>query len=99
MVRHVSAGSGEEVSYTEQMADIATMLAADGYNLAVEEHGQRVALTVSPGPDACEDCLVPKDVFRGIAANQLGIEGDLIDITYPVDLPGHAGGHGPEAGH
>jgi hypothetical protein len=77
------------VSYTERMADIATMLAADGYNLAVEEHGHRVALTVSPGPDACADCLVPKDVFRGIAANQLGIEGDLIDITYPVDLPGH----------
>jgi hypothetical protein len=51
-----------------------------------------VALTVSPGPDACEDCLVPKDVFRGIAANQLGIEGDLIDITYPVDLPGYSGG-------
>ncbi len=99
MVRHVSAGSGEEVSYTEQMADIATMLAADGYNLAVEEHGQRVALTVSPGPDACEDCLVPKDVFRGIAANQLGIAGELIDITYPVDLPGHSGGHESEAGH
>ena len=87
------------MNYTERMADIATMLAADGYNLAVEEHGQRVALTVSPGPDACEDCLVPKDVFRGIAANQLGIEGDLIDITYPVDLPGYAGGHEPKAGH
>ena len=99
MVRHVSAGNGEEVRYTEQMADIATMLAADGYNLAVEEHGQRGALTVSPGPDACEACLVPKDVFRGIAANQLGIEGDLIDITYPVDLPGYLGGHEPEAGH
>ena len=79
-------------SYTERMADIATMLSADGYNLAVEENGHRVALTVSPGPDACEDCLVPKDVFRGIAAHQLGIEGDLIDITYPVDLPGYAGG-------
>jgi hypothetical protein len=79
-------------SYTEKMADIATMLAADGYNLAVEENGHRVALTVSPGPDACEDCLVPKDVFRGIASNQLGIEGDLIDITYPVDLPGYSGG-------
>ena len=91
MVRHVSAGSGEEVSYTEQMADIATMLAADGYNLAVEEDGPRVALTVSPGPDACEDCLVPKDVFRGIASHQLGIEGDQIDITYPVDLPGYSG--------
>jgi hypothetical protein len=80
------------MSYSERMADIATMLAADGYNLAVEESGPRVALTVSPGPDACEDCLVPKDVFRGIAANQLGIEGDLIDITYPVDIPGYSGG-------
>jgi len=80
------------MSYSERMADIATMLAADGYNLAVAEDGQRVALTVFPGPDACEDCLVPKDVFRGIAANQLGIEGDLIDITYPVDLPGYSGG-------
>jgi hypothetical protein len=80
------------MSYAEKMADIATMLAADGYNLAVEEDGKRVALTVSPGPDACEDCLVPKDVFRGIASTQLGIDGDLIDITYPVDLPGYSGG-------
>ena len=79
------------MNYTERMADIATMLAADGYNLAVEENGHRVALTVSHGPDACEDCLVPKDVFRGIAAHQLGIEGDQIDITYPVDLPGYSG--------
>jgi hypothetical protein len=47
---------------------------------------------VSPGPDACEDCLVPKDVFRGIASHQLGIDGDLIDISYPVDLPGPPGG-------
>ena len=79
------------MSNAEKMADIATMLAADGYDLAVEEAGHRVALTVSPGPDACEDCLVPKDVFRGIASHQLGIEGDLIDITYPADLPGYTG--------
>ena len=80
------------MTYSERLADISSMLAADGYLLAVEEVGHRVALTVSPGPDACEDCLVPKDVFRGIAAHQLGIEGDLIDITYPVDLPGYSGG-------
>ena len=80
------------MSYAEKMADIAAMLAADGYQLAVEENGHRVALTVSPGPDACADCLVPKDVFRGIAAHQLGLDGDLIDITYPVDLPDYAGG-------
>ena len=80
------------MSHAERMADIATMLAADGYHLAVAENGHRVELTVSPGPDACEDCLVPKDVFRGIASHQLGIDGDLIDISYPVDLPGHCGG-------
>jgi hypothetical protein len=79
------------MNYTERMQDIASMLAADGYNLAVEETGHRVTLTVSPGPEACEDCLVPKDVFRGIAAHQLGIEGDLIDIAYPADLPGYSG--------
>jgi hypothetical protein len=79
------------MNYSERMQDIASMLAADGYNLAVEETGHRVVLTISPGPDACEDCLVPKDVFRGIAAHQLGIEGDLIDITYPADLPGYSG--------
>jgi hypothetical protein len=84
------------VNYAQRLQDIAAMLAADGYNLAVEEAGHRVALTVSPGPDACEDCLVPKDVFRGIAAHQLGIEGDLIDITYPVDLPGDSGPAGSE---
>lgn len=76
------------MNYAERMRDITAMLAADGYNLAVEEVGHRVALTVSPGPEACEDCLVPKDVFRGIVSQQLGIEGDLIDVTYPVDLPG-----------
>jgi hypothetical protein len=80
------------MSHAERMADIATMLAADGYRLAVEENGHRVALTVSPGPDSCEDCLVPKDVFRGIVSHQLGIDDDLIDITYPVDLPGSSGG-------
>ena len=80
------------MNYTDKMADIATMLAADGYHLAVEENGHRVALTVSPGPEACADCLVPKDVFRGIAAHQLGVDGELIDITYPVDLPGYSGG-------
>jgi hypothetical protein len=80
------------MNYAERMSDITTMLAADGYNLDVAEGtGTRVELTVSAGPNACEDCLVPKDVFRGIAAHQLGIEGELLDITYPADLPGYSG--------
>ena len=82
------------MSHAERMADIATMLAADGYHLAVADNGHRVALTVSPGPDACEDCLVPKDLMRGMLSNELGVDAALIDITYPADLPGYSGGAG-----
>jgi hypothetical protein len=80
------------MNYSERTAALASTLEADGYHLAIEELDSRLAVTITAGPDACEDCLVPKDVFRGIAAHQLGIEGDLIDITYPVDLPGYSGG-------
>ena len=80
------------MNYSERTAALASTLEADGYHLAIEELDSRLAVTITAGPDACEDCLVPKDVFRGIAANHLGIEGDLIDITYPVDLPGYSGG-------
>ena len=83
--------------------DVVPDAAGRGHSVAARARSRtpahRVALTVSPGADACEDCLVPKDVFRGIASHQLGIDGDLIDITYPVDLPGYSGGHGSEAGH
>ena len=60
--------------------------------MAIDEADAKLSVVITAGPDACEDCLVPKDVFRGIASHQLGIEGDQIDITYPVDLPGYAGG-------
>ena len=80
------------MNYSERTAALASTLEADGYHLAIEELDSRLAVTITAGPDACEDCLVPKDVFRGIAAHQLGIDGDLIDITYPVDLPGYSGG-------
>jgi len=62
-----------------------------GYHMAIEELDSRLAVTITAGPDACEDCLVPKDLMRGILSQQLGVDGDSIDITYPVDLPGYSG--------
>ena len=79
------------MNYSERTAALASTLEADGYHLAIEELDSRLAVTITAGPDACEDCLVPKDVFRGIVAHQVGIDGDLIDITYPADLPGYSG--------
>ncbi|MCL2582560.1 MAG: hypothetical protein FWE35_08915 [Streptosporangiales bacterium] len=71
---------------TERIEPLAQSLAADGYELKVAENGSRVAVTVVAGPDACEDCLVPKDLMRGILANALGADGDSIDITYPKEV-------------
>jgi hypothetical protein len=71
---------------TERIEPLAQSLAADGYELKVAGNGPRVAVTVVAGPDACEDCLVPKDLMRGILANALGADGDSIDITYPKEV-------------
>jgi hypothetical protein len=82
------------VNYSERTAALASTLEADGYQMAIEELDSRVSVTIVAGPDACEDCLVPKDLMRGILAQQLGIDGESIDLTYPVDLPGYSGSAG-----
>lgn len=71
---------------TERIEPLAQSLATDGYQLTVAENGARVAVTVTASPDACEDCLVPKDLMRGILANALGADGESIDITYPKEV-------------
>ncbi|HMG44216.1 MAG TPA: amidohydrolase family protein [Acidimicrobiales bacterium] len=69
---------------------LARSLAADGYRLDVVAIADgRARLDVRAGEGACDDCLVPKEVFVGIAANRLeraGIELAL-EVSYPVDVP------------
>ena len=76
---------------TERTVPLATSLEADGYHMAIDEADSRVFVVITATPEACEDCLVPKDFMRGILANALGIAGDAIDITYPRDLEETAG--------
>lgn len=76
---------------TERIKDLAASLETDGYHMNVSEAGSRVSVVITATPEACEDCLVPKDFMRGILANALGTDGDTIDITYPKDT-GEAGG-------
>jgi hypothetical protein len=82
------------MNYSERTAALASTLEADGYHMSIEELDSRLAVTIIAGPDACEDCLVPKDLMRGILSQQLGIDGGMIDLTYPVDLPGYPGSGG-----
>ena len=61
--------------------------------MAIDEADAKLSVVITP-PDACEDCLVPKDLMRGMLSNELGVDAAIVDITYPSDLPGDPGGAG-----
>ena len=67
----------------ERAGAIAATLAADGYHLAIAETGDRLRVTITAGPEACADCLVPENLMRGILGRALGVPEDTIDLTYP----------------
>jgi hypothetical protein len=74
------------MNYSERTVALAQSLEADGYHMAIDEAGSRLAVVITATPQACEDCLVPKDLMRGILSTTLGVDGDTIDITYPADV-------------
>jgi hypothetical protein len=71
--------------YPERAVALQSSLAADGYHLDIAEAGDRVRVTITATPQACADCLVPKDLMRGILEQALGVPGEAIDLAYPRD--------------
>jgi hypothetical protein len=74
------------MNYAERTVALASTLEADGYHMAIEEDGARLSVIITASPEACEDCLVPKDLMRGILSQALEVPGETIDITYPRDV-------------
>ncbi len=72
--------------YPERAVVLASTLAADGYRMEFAERDGRLHVTIVATPDACADCLVPKDLMRGMLAQQLGVAGENIDLTYPSEF-------------
>jgi hypothetical protein len=66
---------------------LADTLAADGYNLQVEETPSHLELIVTATQDACAECLVPKSIFKNMATMVLRENGVVLNtdlqITYP----------------
>lgn len=63
-------------------------LEAAGFGLTLEESSGRLRLTVVAGSAACEDCLVPKQLFRQMAVDEIrdgGLKVVDMDIVYPAD--------------
>ena len=74
---------------TERVSAVATALAADGYVLTVAgPEAGRLTARIEARPDACAECLVPKQVMGGLLAQAIGdasLGEDVIDMLYPVD--------------
>ena len=74
------------MSYDESaLAGLRSTLEADNYRMSVTESGDGVEVTITAGPDACADCLVPKPIMRNILHAALGVPEDAIVLTYPAD--------------
>jgi hypothetical protein len=71
------------MTYSERAVALQSSLATDGYHMEIAEDGNRVQVTITATPQACADCLVPKDLMRGILGQALGVPEDAIDLAYP----------------
>ena len=72
------------------LAPLRSMFAADGYELTLREDVPgELTVEIKAGPDACADCLVPKDMMRAQfeAALSEAIEFDTpkVKLVYPND--------------
>ena len=73
-----------ELSIDESaVSGLRSTLEADDYRMSVAESGAGVEVTITAGPDACADCLVPKPIMRNILHAALGVPEDAIVLTYP----------------
>lgn len=74
--------------YNDALRSVSDMLAADGYlmNLSAPADDE-LLIDVTAGPEACAECLVPKDLMAGIAMDALGPDSGIarIEINYPLD--------------
>jgi hypothetical protein len=67
------------------LSGLRSTLEADDYRMAVTEAGDSVEVTITAGPEACADCLVPKPIMRNILHAALGVPERSIVLRYPAD--------------
>jgi hypothetical protein len=82
-------GSTDTADYHAALAPMREQLAVDGYGLeAVVSDEHLVQVQVVALDDACEDCLIPKDLFASMISDQLtsaGLPVSDLQLSYPAD--------------
>jgi hypothetical protein len=70
-----------------QLEQLKQTLQADDYRLDVDVHGDSADVAIVAGPNACEECLVPKPLMQSMLAPVLGVQPESIRLVYPTDGP------------
>ncbi len=70
-----------------ELAGIADALRADGYELQVTDASETLSLRITALEDACEDCLVPREIMAPMISAAMGgrYVPEQIQIAYPAD--------------
>ena len=68
-----------------QLDRLRQTLQADDYRMDVDIKGDAADVSIVAGPNACEECLVPKPLMQSMLAPVLGVEPASISLTYPTD--------------
>jgi hypothetical protein len=68
-----------------QLEEFRKSLEADDYSMDVTEQQDRVQVRIAAGPEACEECLVPKELMATMLAPVLGVDPDRVELVYPTD--------------
>jgi len=79
---------GMNVAVQSAVEVTRTMLAQDGYDVRLERASPgELHLAIIAGPEACEECLVPKEILSGIIEANLPPEmaGTRVLLTYPSE--------------
>jgi Fe-S cluster biogenesis protein NfuA len=68
----------------EALRPIRSSLQADGFDLKVEAINDGVvSITVSPGPEACLECLIPEEHFKLRIEDRLKGLARSVHLRYP----------------
>ena len=66
---------------------VTSALEADGYSLVITEGPGVVRIEISAGPDACEECLSPRQIMEPVIKSLL-LEAGLthgVELKYPTE--------------
>lgn len=75
------------MSIEEALQPLVATLQADGYDAVIQSNDAVVGFHITAGPDACEECLSPREIMERIITHVLREAGfnQHLDLTYPTN--------------